>query len=694
MMEVELRALAVATDIRDRLRTRSRRIRERRVIAATAVLALGAPLGAYAWVHARTGDLAGALGTAAGVPVRIGSVDADLTGAIRLGDVAVGDLFAADALEGSVAMTSLLAGELRADEIRVDGPRVALRVDADGDSDLARLARRLVRAGKGTGTGKRLRRIVVDRGTLAAHIIGIGELAADGVELVPDGDGIRLVTGRVRVHAGAPSFGVELSFARCAADLTSDMHLGRVLAVGGTGSLATATSMVVLRDLAAGRLLGQRPRTALDIRGAVDDAGIARSFAADLELAPGQLAIELSGERVPLRSFAAFVPAGIDVANAHATGRLAAKRGARTEVAIDATVDGLVVTHPAFAVAPVALSAGVHAELVASPEAITVARAGIDLGAIHLDAHGWMRRGAPLSGQVEVTLAPAPCADLMASVPEPIRGPLDGMALDGSFGGHLGLAVDLAAPAGEGVTLSHSLAGNCTVTAEPPGADVTALAQPGTQQLADGSHTRIGKGEASFAALRSLPAHLRGAFVAAEDSRFWDHDGFDVEQIARSLEIDLREHRLARGGSTISQQLVKNAFLTQRRSLDRKLQEAVLTWRLEARLSKREILERYLNIIELGPHVFGVEAAARHWFEISARELSVKQAAFLAALTSQPTAMSRRVRHAGALDPESEDRVQVVLRAMKRDGAIDADELDTALHAPLKFAASALDAQE
>ena len=212
-------------------------------------------------------------------------------------------------------------------------------------------------------------------------------------------------------------------------------------------------------------------------------------------------------------------------------------------------------------------------------------------------------------------------------------------------------------------------------------------------QLADGTHARIGKGEPGFATLRSLPAHVRGAFVAAEDGRSWDHGGFDVEQIAHSLEIDWREHRLVRGGSTISQQLVKNAFLTQRRSLDRKLQEAVLTWRLEDRLDKRQILERYLNIIELGPHVFGIEAAAHYWFDIPARELSIRQAAFLAALTSQPTAMSRRVRHAGALDGESEERVGVVLRAMKRDGVIDADEYATAGKAALRFAASALDAQ-
>jgi membrane peptidoglycan carboxypeptidase len=190
--------------------------------------------------------------------------------------------------------------------------------------------------------------------------------------------------------------------------------------------------------------------------------------------------------------------------------------------------------------------------------------------------------------------------------------------------------------------------------------------------------------------VRQLPPHVTGAFVSAEDARFYDHSGFDLTQIARSLEIDLREHRLARGGSTISQQLVKNAFLSQRRSFDRKLQEAILTWRLEARLTKSQILERYVNLIELGPRVFGLTAAARHWFNATPHELSVRQAAFLAALTSEPTSMSRRVRRAGGLDPDSAARVDVVLYAMRRDGVIDAAQLDGARLASLRFAPSAL----
>ena len=274
-------------------------------------------------------------------------------------------------------------------------------------------------------------------------------------------------------------------------------------------------------------------------------------------------------------------------------------------------------------------------------------------------------------------LARASCSALFASLPLEVRGPLDGLALTGSLAGHARLAIDLAAPAGEGVDLDTSITQDCNVVAEPPAADVGKLAVRPPEGV---PWTRLDK----------LPWFVPGAFISAEDGRFYAHDGFDLEQIARSFEIDLRDRRLARGGSTISQQLVKNELLTHRRSLDRKIQEALLTWRLEARLEKRQILERYLNIIELGPKVHGIGDAARYWFDVSPRDLTMRQAAFLAALTAEPQSMSRRVRHAGGLDADSAARVDIVMRAMRRDGVISKEEHEAARDKPLRFASTAL----
>jgi len=664
--------------------------RDRCVLLVTALCAAGVPLTAAAWVSARTSALAGHLGAAAGVAARIDGIDADLTGTIRLTGLALGQLVAADALEASVSLGSLLAGTLRADEIRVAGPRVAVQVDGDGDSDLGRVARRLASRGRtstGPAGGGRLRRIVVSSGALSAQIAGLGALAAERVELVPDAGGVRVITGPVRLSGRNGPLTVDLGFARSAAELAlPHLRVGRVLAVGGAGDVIVSRDRrVPLRDLAIGRLAAGGT---LELRADVDDGGVPRPLAIDV--APRDQAIAIRGERIPLDALAALVP-HLDLSRAHATGSLAVRRdAARTVIDIAGAIDGAVLDHRILAATPVPLAAALRGTLAISPDAIALSNATVELGAAHWAASGWLRRGSPASGQLDLTLATAPCSDLLASLPGELRGPLDGIVLTGSFGGRVRLAVDLAAPPGDGVNLTTSITDDCRTEAEPPAADVARLAGPSEQVFPDGSRARVGKGERGWTALRQLPGFVSRAFTSAEDARFYDHAGFDVTQIAKSLEIDLRERRLARGGSTISQQLIKNSFLSQRRSFDRKLQEAILTWRLEARLDKHQILERYLNIIELGPRIFGITAAARHWFDVAPHELAIRQAAFLAALTSEPTSMSRRVRRAGGLDLESDTRVDIVLGAMYRDGVIDAAQLEIARSAALHFAPAAL----
>jgi monofunctional glycosyltransferase len=130
--------------------------------------------------------------------------------------------------------------------------------------------------------------------------------------------------------------------------------------------------------------------------------------------------------------------------------------------------------------------------------------------------------------------------------------------------------------------------------------------------------------------------HLKRAIIAAEDAKFIDHEGFDWEGIQHAMEKNQRRGQYVAGGSTISQQLAKNLFLSGERSLLRKVQEAVITGELEALLSKRRIFEIYLNVVEWADGVFGAEAAARHYFGISASMLSAEQAARLAAMLPRP----------------------------------------------------------
>ena len=129
---------------------------------------------------------------------------------------------------------------------------------------------------------------------------------------------------------------------------------------------------------------------------------------------------------------------------------------------------------------------------------------------------------------------------------------------------------------------------------------------------------------------------LKRAVLVAEDSAFWQHEGIDIDQIRESLEADLEKGRMVRGASTITQQLAKNLYLSPSRNPVRKLRELLITRRLEAELTKRRILELYLNVIEWGDGVYGAEAAARVYFHKAALELGPEEAALLAGAIRSP----------------------------------------------------------
>ncbi|SRR5258706_7867144 len=156
-----------------------------------------------------------------------------------------------------------------------------------------------------------------------------------------------------------------------------------------------------------------------------------------------------------------------------------------------------------------------------------------------------------------------------------------------------------------------------------------------------------------------ISVQLKRAVVAAEDAKFVDHEGFDWEAISKAIEKNERQGKVVSGASTISQQLAKNLFLSGERSWLRKGQEAVITWMLEATLSKRRILELYLNYAEWGEGVFGAEAAARYHFGTNAANLSAQQAAFLAAILPSP-----RRYVAGRVTPYVAGRIGTILARM------------------------------
>ena len=135
---------------------------------------------------------------------------------------------------------------------------------------------------------------------------------------------------------------------------------------------------------------------------------------------------------------------------------------------------------------------------------------------------------------------------------------------------------------------------------------------------------------------KNISNHLKRALIASEDAKFVDHEGFDWEGIQKAYEKNMARGRIVAGGSTISQQLAKNLFLSTKRTPWRKGEETIITLMLEAMMEKERIFDIYLNTIEWGNGIFGAEAAARHYYQISASQLSAEQAAKLAAMVPNP----------------------------------------------------------
>jgi monofunctional biosynthetic peptidoglycan transglycosylase len=156
-----------------------------------------------------------------------------------------------------------------------------------------------------------------------------------------------------------------------------------------------------------------------------------------------------------------------------------------------------------------------------------------------------------------------------------------------------------------------------------------------------------------------ISGHLKRAVVTAEDARFLDHEGFDWQAIQQAMAKNEQRGKVVAGASTISQQLAKNLFLSGERSWPRKAEEAAITWMMEHVMSKRRILELYLNVAEWGEGVFGAEAAARYHFGVSAAALGPEQAAWLAAILPSP-----RRYEAGRITRYSVERAETIFARM------------------------------
>ena len=272
---------------------------------------------------------------------------------------------------------------------------------------------------------------------------------------------------------------------------------------------------------------------------------------------------------------------------------------------------------------------------------------------------------------LEAVLEETPCQRLLDVIPAEIIPALDGMILSGNLGAKISISAHSKNL--EDLSLAISSNGGCSVEKDPPGADANLLLRPYTMQVKTAEGTTqewiLGEENPYYRSLERLPNHLVNAFLTTEDREFFSHKGFDIEQIRRALAFNVEHRGFYKGASTISQQLVKNVFLNHDRNVSRKLQEALLTWRLEQVVPKNRILELYLNLIEMGPGIYGVDHASRVYFNRPAGRLVPLQSLHLAAITPSPVRYYKTFK-GGRITMDWLLHLRNLLAQMRRQGHI------------------------
>ncbi len=176
----------------------------------------------------------------------------------------------------------------------------------------------------------------------------------------------------------------------------------------------------------------------------------------------------------------------------------------------------------------------------------------------------------------------------------------------------------------------------------------------------------VGPRNAWWIPSESIPPEMKWAVIVAEDANFYQHEGIDVRAIKNAIRYDLEKKRFARGASTITQQAAKNLYLSREKTITRKIEEIILAKRMERELTKGRILELYLNIVELGPMVFGIGHGARYYFDKPAALLTPRECAFLAAMLPGPQKVYNPYRHLDRVLKRSD----MMLRLLRKKGVL------------------------
>jgi hypothetical protein len=306
------------------------------------------------------------------------------------------------------------------------------------------------------------------------------------------------------------------------------------------------------------------------------------------------------------------------------------------------------------------------------------------LGAIGADAEGDIRLGRGLPFSLSLRADGLDFASAVAALPEALAMPSAVPRPAGELDARAVVAGPLLAPSAWTLSAALDLSRmRAAARAAPP----VALRAPFVHRpTADGTAAAIAVGPANpdFVPIEDLPVHIVRAITTSEDGGFFGHQGFDFDELRNALAEGSVAGRVVRGGSTITQQLAKNLYLTREKTLTRKVREAVITIALEATVPKQRLLEIYLNVAEWGPGIWGLGPAARHWFGKDPRELTPMEAAFLASIIPNP-ARYHFMHDRGAMSEAWKQRVHDLLLKMTEQGVLGDEDLLRALAEPVVF---------
>lgn len=312
----------------------------------------------------------------------------------------------------------------------------------------------------------------------------------------------------------------------------------------------------------------------------------------------------------------------------------------------------------------------------------------VELGRIELRAgevRGLGRATVVSTGSATVidaafTVPPARAQAMLELLPAGFAPSLDGFELAGEAGFAATLHVDSADIPRSRLGFAIDDRG-LDVVQFGPRAPIDRMADPGFRWVVrtfDGTERELGPGTAHWVMLDSVAEALHRSVLAAEDDGFYQHGGFDWRGVHAALLANLEAGEVVRGGSTLTQQVVKNLFLDHSRTVSRKLQEAFLTWAVERTVPKRTILELYINLAHWGPGVYGVADASSRYFSHGPQDLTLRESVFLAAILPNPVLFGEQYANE-VVAPSRRLKMHNILVNLERSGFITADELSMQL---------------